>query len=121
GRSRGLGSQRLQAKLLAQISFQFGGHISVLFQKLLYVFAALTDALAPITEPGSGFLHQVPGHSQVHQVAFAGNALAVHDVKFGFAEGRSSLVFDHFDLGAVTDPTLAVLDSGNAPDAHTPE
>jgi hypothetical protein len=50
-------------------------------------------------------------NSQVQDVADPGNSFGIHDVEFGFAEGRSQFILNYFDFGAVTDiscPSLMV-------------
>src|SRR5580692_169050 len=50
----------------------------------------------------------------VEQVAFFRDALAVHDVEFGFAEGCGYFVFHDFDFGTRTRDYIALFDRGNA-------
>src|SRR5215831_10519537 len=69
-RRRRFGSQSLQAQFSAQIGFQFGGDISIVFQELFHILAALPDTFAAIAEPCPGLLHHVFGYAQVHQIAF---------------------------------------------------
>src|SRR5215472_19172513 len=69
GRGR-LGGQGLQAKLPAQLGFEFGSDVFIVFEELLGVFASLANALALVAEPGAGFLHHVPVHAEIDQVAF---------------------------------------------------
>ena len=54
--------------------------------------------------------------AEVEQIAFARDAFAVDDVEFGFAERRRDLVLHDFDLGAVADDLVAILDGGDAAD-----
>src|SRR5262249_32176747 len=96
--------------------FDARGDVFIIFQELADVFASLAYALALVAEPGAGFLHDVAVHGQIHQVALTGDALAVHDVEFGFPERCRGLVLDDFDLGAVADHLIAVFDGGNAAD-----
>src|SRR5262249_8088977 len=55
---------------------------------------------------------------QLDDLAFAGNTLAVHDLEFGFTEGRRDLVLHHLDPGHVARDFLAILDGANAPDVQ---
>src|SRR6185437_6555486 len=114
-----LGGRRLgggQAEDLAHLVVELLGEVGMLGQVLLGVFAALADALALVRIPRARLFDQILLGGQIHQVAGVGDALAVHDVELGFAEGRRDLVLHDFGAGAVADDGVAVLDGGDAAD-----
>src|SRR5208282_1976141 len=84
--------------------------------ELAGVLAALSDTLALEAEPGAAFLDHVLFHAQIEQVAFHGDAFAVHDVELGFPERRGHLVLHHFGPGAVADYHITVLQRGDPAD-----
>ena len=75
------------------------------------VLAALAEALAVVGEPGAALLDDPVLDAEVEQVAFARDALAVHDVELGLAERRRHLVLDDLDARAAADDLIAVLDA----------
>src|ERR1700722_10994343 len=66
-------------------------HIRVIAQELLGVFAALTDSLAGITEPGAGFFHHAGLDAEIDQFAGVADALTIHDVELDLTERRRHL------------------------------
>src|SRR5271155_3198538 len=105
-----------QAEELAQVGVELLLGVGIIFHKLPGIFATLADALTPEAVPGAALLHQVLRDTQIDQIAFLRNALAVYDVELGFAEGRRHFVFHDFDLGSIAGDNLAVLDRGDAAD-----
>ena len=94
-----------------------------LFQQrgvLLEVFAGLLPALAElhiaVAEPGPGADDQLLFHGQVEHVAFVADAVGVHHVELGDAEGRGHLVLDHFRPHPLADDLLALLELPDAAD-----
>ncbi len=55
------------------------------------------------------------GDTQVQQVPFARNALAVQNVDLRLAERGGNFVLHHLDLGPVADHFLTVFDGCHAP------
>src|SRR5262245_27553695 len=92
--------------------------VGVFLQELFDVLATLAQALAAVREPRAGLLDDALVDGQVEQVAGPRNALAVHHVELGLAEGRSHLVLDDLHAGAAADDHVAVLDAGDAADVH---
>jgi len=88
-----------QSDRFAHLGFDAGRNVLIVFQKLLDVFASLPDVFDFLAEPGTGLFDDVLDDSQVEQAALARDALAVHDVKLGLAEGLGGLVLDDLDLG----------------------
>src|SRR5215472_14656682 len=113
---RRFGRESFQAQLAPQLGFELCGDVLVVFEELLDVLAALADALALVTKPRAGFFHQISKNSQIDQIAFAGDAFAVHDVKLGFTKRGRSLVLDDLDFGAIANDRVSVLDGCNAAD-----
>src|SRR5262245_2892447 len=88
----------------------------VVLQELLDVLAALTQTLAAEREPRAALLDDLLVDRQIEQVALARDALAVHHVELGFAEGRRDLVLDDLDPRAASNDDVAVLDGADAAD-----
>src|ERR1019366_4614686 len=80
------------------------------------VVAALADAFAAIAEPGAGLFDDIFGDAEVDQIAFAGGAFAVENVKLGLAEGRGDLVLDDLDAGAVANDGVSVFNGSDTAD-----
>src|SRR5271163_3666490 len=91
-----------QSQRLAYLGVEFGHDVLVVFQELAGILAALADALAFVAVPRAGLFDDVVVRSQIKQIAFARDALAVENVELGVAEGRGNLVFDHFYASART-------------------
>src|SRR5438876_5593966 len=68
---------RNQSQMLAHFHFQFGESFTIVLQKLAGILAALSDALALVAVPCTGFLQQVVVHRQVKQVAFPRDSFTV--------------------------------------------
>src|SRR5690242_5136915 len=90
----------------------------MLLEELFGVLAALADALALPGEPRATLLEDVVLGGQIEHVAFAADALAVHDVELDLAEWRRQLVLHHLHARAVADHFLAVLERAHAADVH---
>src|SRR5262249_48541938 len=69
-------------------------------------------------EPGSALFDNAVLGSQIEQVAFAGDALTVNDVKLRDLEGGCEFIFHHFDFGAVSYGLIALFDGHFAPNFH---
>jgi hypothetical protein len=54
----------------------------------------------------------------VDEITLSRDALAVHHVELGLAEGRCELVLDDLHAGAAADRGLAVLDGADAANVH---
>src|SRR6185312_9026535 len=83
------------------------------------IFAALTDALAVVGEPGARLLDHAGLDAEIDQLADLGDALAVHDVELDLLERWCQLVLHHLDAGLVADDLVAVLDRADAADVET--
>src|SRR5580700_8106206 len=105
---------RNQSQRLAHFRIQLGHGVFVVFEELAGVFAALADAFAFVAEPRAGFFEEVVIDGDIEQVAFAGDAFAVENVEFGFAEGRGNFVFYYFYAGARASDYVAFFDGGDA-------
>ena len=79
----------------------------MLFKVILGVVPALAQAGFAHGEPAAGLLHQAQLDTQVQQFPFLGDALAVHDIKFGLPEGGRHLVFDYLGPGVVANELVA--------------
>src|SRR5579872_6792412 len=108
-----------QARVLADRGFDLGGDIGVGLEERFRVFAALTQPLAVIGEPGAGFLDNAGLDAEVQNLAHLGDALAIHDVEFDLLEGRGEFVLHHLDAGGVADYLIALLDRADAADVET--
>src|SRR5262245_53051363 len=93
-------------------------NVRVVPEKLLRVLAALAQTLAAISKPRARFFDDAFVDCEVDQITGAGDAFAVHDVEFGFAEGRRHFVFHDLHAGAAADHDIAVLDAGDAANIH---
>src|SRR5580700_11614584 len=106
--------QKLQAYLLLDLA----GDGLVLLQEVAHVVLALPDALALVAVPGAGLLDDPLGAAELDDLALAGNANAVHDLKLGFAKRRRNLVLHHLDAGHIADDFFAILDRTDLTDVE---
>src|SRR3954463_5977152 len=88
----------------------------MLFQEYARVLASLTKTFAAEADPGAALFQYVVLDAEIEQIAFGGNSLAVKNVEFGFAEGRSDFVFHHFAARTRTNHAIAFFDRLNSPD-----
>src|SRR3989338_8496941 len=102
----------------AHLVFDFEGDFRMLAQVFARVVLALADFFALIGVPGTGFFHQLVLHTQIDDLAFARDALAVQDVEQRFAEWRGDLVLHHLDARLVADHFVALLDRADAADVE---
>src|SRR5262249_4729120 len=93
--------------------------VRIVLEELLGVFAALAETLAAVGEPRAAFLDDPLVDGQVEQIARARDALAVHHVELGLAEGRRDLVLHDLHARPSADDDIAVLDARDAADVHT--
>src|SRR5882762_7239902 len=114
---RGLGLAR-HAKLAAHPLFDGLVDLGVVLEELLRVFAALTESLAAVGEPGAALFDDPLVDGQVEQVAGLRNAFPVHDVELGLSEWRRDLVLYDLDARSAADHHIAVLDARDAADVH---
>src|SRR5512133_926178 len=98
---------------LSNDGFNFTHQIRILTQVIFCVLTSLTNANVAIREEGAALLNDFKLSRQVENIASLRNAFVEHNVKLGSAEGRSNLILDHFDAGAVTDHFVAHLDRLN--------
>src|SRR5262249_14732127 len=107
-------------QLLANRSLDFLANVFVFLKENAGVFTALPDTFSSVAEPSAGLFEDAFVDAEVDEVAFAGDAFAVKNVKFSFAEGCSDFVFHDFGAGARTDDAIALLDGLDAAniDAH---
>src|SRR5690606_11719580 len=80
---------------------------------------ALTNLVALIAVPGTGFLHQPLLHTEVDDLAVAIDALAVEDLELGLTERRSHLVLDDLHAGLTAHHLFAILHRAGAADIQT--
>src|SRR5690349_14330052 len=106
-------------QLRTDLGFDVARDFRMLLQEHAGIFLALANALALVAVPGAGLLDDVLRAAHVDDLAFARDALPVHDLEFGFAERRGNLVLDHFDAGLVADDLFAILDGADATDVET--
>src|SRR5690606_25587958 len=106
---------------LANELLDLGSQIGMLAQVRLGVFPTLAQADGTVREPGPALLHDVGGHGEVNQLAFAVDAAgrAEADVEFGVTERRRALVLDHHDANPVADDLVSVLHRPGSPDVET--
>src|SRR5690606_36694897 len=88
--------------LFLDLPLQFFHQFRVVFDKLLYSVASLSEFVAFIGDRGSWFLDHVQFHAYVEYLARFGNPPAVHDIEFHDLEWWSNLVFHHLYLHAIT-------------------
>src|ERR1700761_2372829 len=98
----GSGFELDEAEGTPQLQIHVLPNVDVVLQELARVFATLTNAITLVAVPGAALFDDVLRRSQIEQIAFLRNALAVDDVKLGFAERRRDLVLDHLHLRAVS-------------------
>src|SRR5690348_10878855 len=79
-------------ELGAHLILDLAGDLLVLLQEVPDVVLALADALALVAVPGAGLLDDAVGAREIDDLAFAGDALPVHDLELGLAERRGHLV-----------------------------
>src|SRR5713101_4240760 len=103
-------------QLLAKSGFQLVANVRVFLEEDAGVLAALAHALPGKAEPSPAFFYDALIHTEVDEVAFAGDTFAVKDVEFGFAEGSGNLVFHDFAARARADHPVALLDGLDAAD-----
>lgn len=90
----------------------------IFVQELLGVLAPLPKAVLTQVEPSAALADNVEFHTDIEDVAGAGDAFVVHDIELSLAEGRRNLVFHHLDPGAAADRLLAVLERLDTADIH---
>src|SRR5258708_1911953 len=105
-------------EFFAQGVFELVANVLVFLEEGASVLAALAHALAGVAEPRAAFLATAFCGAEIEEIAFAGNAFAVKDVEFSFAEGRSDFVLHDFGAGARADDTVAFLDGLDAANVH---
>src|ERR1700688_4884825 len=102
------------SELLAQSGFELFADVFVLLQEDTGIFSALAHTLAAKADPRPALFEQAFFDAEVDQVAFAGDAFAVENVEFGFAERRGHFVLHYFAAGARADDAVALLDGLDA-------
>src|SRR5205814_2181817 len=112
--ARLLGWQKLGANLILDLARQF----LVVLQEDPRVVLTLSDAIALVGVPRTGFLNDALGTGQLDDLAFTGNAQAVHDLELGLAEWRCDLVLHLLHARHVASDFLAILDRANATDVQ---
>src|ERR1044071_5488819 len=91
----------------------------ILTQGHFCIFTALTQPFAFVREPGATLLHRSLSHSEIEQITFTRNALAIHDVEFTLAERRRNFVLCHLYFGAIANHSIAVLNRADATDIES--
>src|SRR5438445_10913807 len=89
-----LSDRRSQSQFFPDLGLKLGIHFFVIFQELARTLTALADALTLVAEPGDGFFQQIVIDGQIEEVAFFGNAFAIHNAKFNYAKWSDNLVLD---------------------------
>src|SRR3954468_710781 len=105
-----------ETEFLADLLFDRLEDRRVVFQELLDVFAALAETLTAEREPRPALLDDLAIDSEIEQVAFLRNPLAIHHVELGLAERRRDLVLDDLHASAAANNHIAVFDRANAAD-----
>src|SRR5262245_11421105 len=100
----------------ADLRLEVGHHVGIVAQELLRVLAPLPDARLSIGDPGAALLEELVVDPHVDEVAGPRDALPVHDVELGGAEGDGDLVLHDLELGAAADGLLALLDRADPAD-----
>src|SRR5262249_8966661 len=113
-RSRASGG--LQPERRADGRLDLGGDLRILLQVLPGVVPPLPAPLVRVREPGAALLDDPLLDRHVEDVALAGDALAIHHVELGLAEGRRQLVLHHLDLGPDADRLGPLLERVHPPD-----
>src|SRR5688500_13429054 len=92
-----LGPRRLHGhELRADLGLDFLRELRTRLQEFARIVLALADALALVAVPRARLLDDALRGTQVDDLAFAGDAEAVHDFELGLAERRGDLVLHHF-------------------------
>src|SRR5688500_7670353 len=114
----GLGGRRGDAGLLADARLDLARERRVLLQEVARVVLALAEPVALVDVPGARLLQHAEVDADLEHLAFARDAVAVHDVELCLLERRRDLVLDdlHARLGA--DHLVALLDRADAADVH---
>src|SRR5258708_2072302 len=115
---RGRRLSRREAEAGTKFGVDGGCGGGVLPKELSSVFTGLADALAPKTKPGSALFENALYCSPVEKIAFPRDAFAIHQIDFGFTEGRCKLVLYDLDLSAVAPDFIPVLDGGSTAYLH---
>src|SRR5581483_199430 len=110
---------RLDHHLLADPRFDFRRRFRMLLQIIARVLLTLTDTILLIGIPGARFLDDVLLRANVDQLAGLGDALIIKNIEFALLEGRSQLVFDHFNARLTPDNLFTLFDRADAPDIQT--
>lgn len=108
----------VDAERRANFAFDPGGEFRVFAQRVLGVFAALTEPLALVRKPRARFFDNPVGDAEVNDFTHARDAFAIHNVELGFSERRRDLVLRDLDLRAIADNLFAVLDLSGAADVN---
>src|ERR1044072_5076360 len=66
-----------KAQLHLDVALNLAQYLGIVFQCLLRVFPALSEALAFVRKPGATLFHRALDHREVQQIAFTRNALTV--------------------------------------------
>src|SRR5690349_1918722 len=74
------GRLALRQQAGTNLGFDVAGDFGMLFQEHAGIFLALTDAFALVAVPGAGLLDDVLRAAHIDDLAFARNALPVHDL-----------------------------------------
>ena len=78
------------------LGLDFPGQFRARFQELTHVVFALADLFAVVGVPGTSLVDDLVLDTELDDLAFARDALAVQDVEDGFAEGWRYFVLDDF-------------------------
>src|SRR5439155_15297180 len=83
------------ARLFADLRFDLAREPGVFLQEVARVVLALPQPVAVVDVPGARLLEHAEIDADLEHLAFARNAVAVHDVELGLLEGRRHLVLHH--------------------------
>src|SRR6202166_488246 len=94
----------------AERGFEFVANVFVFLEEDASVLAALAHAFAGVADPVAGLFQDAFVDAEVDQIAFAGDAFAVENIEFGFAERRGDFVLYVFGASARADHAITFLD-----------
>lgn len=108
-----------QAQRIAEFVIKPLSGVGVFFEESAGVVSSLADSFPLVAKPGAGFFHDVFGYPQIDEVAFAGNAFAVKNIEFSFAEWRCHFILHYLGPCTIADDRLSILDGAGAANIHT--
>src|ERR1700690_2460342 len=107
-----------EAERFAQLVVNLVANFRVFLEEDARVVATLAQALTFVGNPRAGFFEQAFGYAKINQITLAGDAFAIDDVEFGFAERRGDFVLHDFGAGARANDAVTFLDGLNATNVY---